>query len=74
MDAEKLLKYLKKCVEDLNIKEYNVLTSPTMYDPTELQNDVSFFVMEKVKGGSIPRFRIDVKDLEAIRQIKDNEL
>ena len=73
MDAEKLLDYVKKCGEDLNIKEYNVLISPTMDDPKELTNDVSFFVMEIVKGGTITRYIIVVKELESIRQLKYTE-
>jgi hypothetical protein len=33
-----------------------------MYDPTKMQYDVSFMVMEKVEGGTIPRFSVNVKD------------
>lgn len=73
MNAEELLKYLRKCVEDLNIKEFKVLITPTMYDPNELQNDVSIGILEEVKGGYIPRFTINVKDVEAIRLIEKNK-
>lgn len=62
INAEELLRYLKKCVEDLNLNGEAIIT-PTMYNPTELQYDVSFIIMEKVKGGTIPRFNINVKDL-----------
>jgi len=68
MEAEELLKYLKKCVEDLNL-DFEPIITPTMYDPTELQYDVSVIVMEKVEGGTIPRFSIRVKDLEGIRNL-----
>ena len=62
MNAEELLKYLKKCVEDLNL-DYEPIITPTKYDPTKMQYDVSFIIMEKVEGGCIPRFNINVKDL-----------
>jgi len=68
MEAEELLKYLKKCVEDLDL-DFEPIITPTMYDPTELQYDVSIIVMEKVEGGAIPRFSIRVKDLEGIRNL-----
>lgn len=71
MNAEELLKYLKDCVEILEIKEFEPIITPTMYDPEQLQNDVTFVIMEKVEGGTIPRFRVDVKDLEAIRNAKN---
>lgn len=74
MNAEELLKYLKKCVEELE-EDTEVLVTATMYNPTELQNDVSFLIMENVKNGdeiigTFPRFKINVSDLEAIRKIK----
>jgi len=40
-----------------------------MYDPRDLQYDVSFIMMEKVKGGTIPRFHINIKDLKGIRNL-----
>lgn len=69
MNAEELLKYIEKCIENLdNIGE--PIITPTMYDPTELQNDVTIIIMEKVEGGTIPRFKINVKDLEGIRNLR----
>jgi hypothetical protein len=62
MEAEELLKYFKKCTEDLLGDNAEVLISPTMYDPTKMQYDVSFIIMEKVEGGCIPRFTVNVKD------------
>lgn len=62
MEAEELLKYLKKCTEDLLGDNAKVLITPTMYDPFEMQYDVSFIIMEKVEGGTIPRFTVKVKD------------
>jgi len=67
INAEELLKYFKKCIKDLGINEFEPIITPTMYDPDQLQNDVTIIVMEKVKGGAIPRFEINVKDLEGIR-------
>ena len=67
MDAEELIKYIKKCVNDLGIEDFEPIITPTMYDPDQLQNDVTIVIMEKVKGGTIPRFKINVKDLEGIR-------
>jgi hypothetical protein len=61
MEAEELLKYFKKCVEDLDCGFKPIIT-PTMYDPTKMQYDVSFIIMEKVEGGCIPRFTVNVKD------------
>jgi len=66
-NAEELLLLLRGCVEKLDIKKYESFVTPTMYDPDQLQNDVTFIVMEKVKGGTIPRFKVNVKDLEGIR-------
>ncbi len=62
MEAEELLKYLKKCTEDLFGDNAEVLITPTKYNPIKLQYDVSFIVMEKVEGGLIPRFTVNVKD------------
>jgi len=62
MEAEELLKYLKKCVEEKLGDDANVLITPIMYDPTQMQYDVSFIIMEKVEGGCMPRFTVNVKD------------
>ena len=67
VNAEELLKYIKICIEDLDIERFESLITPTMYDPDQLQNDVTIMIMEKVEGGTIPRFKINVKDLEGIR-------
>jgi hypothetical protein len=71
LNAEELLKYLKDCIEILEDDDYESIITPTMYDPTELQNDVTIIIMERVEGGTIPRFKINVKDLEAIRLQKN---
>jgi len=70
MNAEELLLYFKECVEKLDIQEFEPIITPTMYDPTELQHDVTIVIMEKVEGGTIPRFSINVKDLEGIRNLR----
>lgn len=62
MEAEELIKYLKKCVDDLNLG-YETLITPTTSDPRKQQFDVSFIVMEKAKLGRRPRFKINVKDI-----------
>jgi hypothetical protein len=62
MEAEELLIYLKKCTEDLLGDNAEVLITPTKYNPTQRQYDVSFIIMEKVEGGCIPRFTVNVKD------------
>ena len=67
MNAEELLKYFKDCINNLGIREFEPIITPTMYDPDQLQNDVTIIIMEKVEGGTIPRFKINVKDLEGIR-------
>jgi hypothetical protein len=67
INAEELLKYIKICFEDLQLDEFEPIITPTMYDPDQLQNDVTIIITEKVEGGIIPRFSINVKDLEGIR-------
>jgi hypothetical protein len=67
INAEELLKYFKLCIEDLQLDGFEPIITPTMYDPDQLQNDVTIIVMQKVEDGSIPRFKINVKDLEGIR-------
>jgi len=67
LNAEELLKYFKLCIEDLQLDGFEPIITPTMYDPDQLQNDVTIIITEKVKGGLIPRFEINVKDLEGIR-------
>jgi hypothetical protein len=62
MEAEELLKYLKKCVEEKLGADFEPIITPTMYDPTKMQYDVSFIIMEKLIGGTIPRFTVNVKD------------
>ena len=62
MEAEELLKYLKKCVEEKLGTDFEPIITPTMYDPTKMQYDVSFIIMEKIEGGCIPRFTVNVKD------------
>lgn len=62
MEAEELIKYLKKCVDDLNLGYESIIT-PTKTDPTKQQYDVSFIVMEKALVGRRPKFMINIKDL-----------
>ena len=67
MNAEELIIGIKDYIKSLEIDELEPLITPTMYDPDQLQNDVTIMIMEKVEGGVIPRFKINVKDLEGIR-------
>jgi len=62
MEAEELIKYLKKCVDDLNLGYESIIT-PTTTDPTKHQYNVSFIVMEKALVGRRPKFMVNVKDL-----------
>lgn len=62
MEAEELIKYLKKCVDELDLG-YEVLITPTKGDPTKQQFDVSFMIMEKALVGRRPKFMVNVKDL-----------
>lgn len=62
MNAEELIIYLKDCVEMLEDDSIETHILPTKGDPTLPQYNVSFIVMEKVKGGQIPRFTVNVKD------------
>ena len=66
-NAEELIKGIRGYIESLEIDELEPIITPTMYDPDQLQNDVTILVLQKVEGGSIPRFKINVKDLEGIR-------
>lgn len=61
MEAEELIKYFKKCVEQLN-DDFEPIITPTKGNPIEKQTDVSFVIMENVKEGRIPRFTVNVKD------------
>ena len=69
-NAEELIKYIRDCIEKLEDNEFEPIVTPTMYDPTELQNEVTIIVMEQVGDDTKPKFRIDVKDLEALRNQK----
>jgi len=62
MEAEDLIKYLKKCVDELDLG-YEVIITPSKTDPRKQQYDVSFMVMEKAMVGRRPRFMVNVKDL-----------
>ena len=66
-NAEELIKGIRGYIESLEIDDLEPIITPTMYDPEQLQNDVTIVVLQKVEGGSIPRFKINVKDLEGIR-------
>jgi hypothetical protein len=63
MEAEELLTYIKKCVEEKLGNDYEAIVSATMYDPEKLQYNVSFFIMEKVENGYMPRFTVNVNDI-----------
>ena len=69
-NAEELIKYIRDCIEKLEDNEFEPIITPTMHDPTELQNEVTIIVMEQVGDDTKPKFRIDVKDLEALRNQK----
>ena len=66
-NAEELIKGIRGYIKSLEIDDLEPVITPTMYDPEQLQNDVTILVLQKVEGGSIPRFKINVKDLEGIR-------
>lgn len=74
MNAEELLKYLEKCVNDLDL-DFEPIITPTMYDPREMQEDVRIVVMKPyIKDGeligTVPKFEIAVRDLERIRNLR----
>lgn len=73
MSAQELLTHIKEFVEGLeDISDMEPIITPTMYDPKDIQHDVSIIIMEKVKGGTIPRYKINVKDLEGIKNNRNN--
>ena len=61
---------MDKSSDDL---EFEPIITPTMYDPTELQNEVTMIIMEQVGDDTKPKFRIDVKDLESLRNQKNGK-
>jgi len=76
-NAEELIKGIRGYIESLEIDDLEPVITPTMYDPEQLQNDVTILVLQKVEGGSIPKFKINVKDLEGIRnwnKVKDEQI
>ena len=74
MNAEELIIYLKECIKKLDESsddlQFEPIILPTTGDPTEIQNDVSMIIMEQVGDDTTPKFRVDVKDLEALRNKK----
>ena len=70
MNAEELIIYIKDCINALNVEKYEPIITPTTGDPTELQNDVTIIVMERIGDYSFPKFEINVKDLEELRKLK----
>lgn len=64
MEAEELLKYLKDCVDILEDDSIETHILPTKGDPTEIQNNVSFIVLEKVDGGMIPKLMVNVNTFD----------
>ena len=72
MNAQELLIKIRDFIKDSHIVDGEILVTPTMYDPDQLQNDVTFIIFEDVEEngevvGKIPRYKINVKDLEGIR-------
>lgn len=65
MNAEILIKKIKGYLEsEPEFAEKELIITPTKYDPTKLQKEVSFIILEKVVDGSIPIFEITVEDLQ----------
>ena len=64
MNAEEILIYLKECVDMLKDDKIETHILPTKEDPTELQNNVSFIIFEKVKGGMIPKLSVNVNTFD----------
>jgi len=69
-NAEELIRYIRDCIEKLEDNEFEPIITPTMYDPTDLQDEVTIIVMEQIGDDTKPKFRIDVIDLEALRKKK----
>lgn len=65
MNSEEILKTIKWYLEsEPEFSQNEIIITPTKFDPTKPQHKVSFIVMERVSGGSIPRFEITVNDLQ----------
>jgi len=60
MNAEELLKIIKTHLNDCEDVDS---ISTTLYDPDDLQDNVSVMVMEKMPEGYYKRFLVTVKDL-----------
>ena len=60
MNAEDVIMIIKKGLDN---NEKIDLTSPNMYDPIELQNKVSFAIMENTIDGMYKKFMVTVEDL-----------
>jgi len=70
MEAEELIKKIKKFVEELD-NNFESILIPTKYDPNDIQYDVSFIMMEKVEDDrSTPRFIVNVTDLNKDDNVK----
>lgn len=77
MEAEELIKKIKKFIEEELGSYYEPIITPTKHNPKDLQFDVSIIVMKRVKDGSIPKFHINVKDLVRINnsiKIQTNDI
>jgi len=70
MEAEELLKKIREFIEEELDSDFEPIITPTMYDPNDKQFDISIIVMEKVEGGTMPRFHINLKDLKRIRNLR----
>ena len=60
MKPTDLLSIIRQNLDDNSEIE---LTSPTMYDPDELDSKVSFAILQSVENGTIMKFKVTVEDL-----------
>lgn len=74
MNIEEILLEIKKHLETLQeLNNTEILIIPSKYNTKEPQPKVGMIVMvpeNRNERGMIPRFRIDVEDLEATRKNK----
>lgn len=64
MDSETILKQVKVYLESQpEYSKYELIITPTKYDPRKLQHRVSFLLMEKHGNHLIPSFEVIVNNL-----------
>ena len=64
MDSETILKQVKVYLESQpEYSKYELIITPTKYDPREPQHRVSFLLMEKHGNHLIPSFEVIVNNL-----------